>query len=232
MNPQPVNNGTFNVPVNQKIIIEGEKPDSLKLLLQGKLEAYISPMCGQQGSPDPESPARAGYKLFDVDQNIFIGANELFDGGKSLLTYTAATDCCFYSFPVQNRQDVVELIRKQKEYGAYIIYSISSLILSTYQAYENALSLCRAMDNIYRNLCAYYVTLSNTYGFSRIPGDISDTGGSAISLLNEKGTTIPAAFSRQFAESGETDAPSLIREAAGLQDQVRYYRQLNVFRLT
>ena len=227
MNPQPVSNGTFNVPANQKIINEGEKPDSLKLLMQGKLSAYVSPLCGQQGSPGPEGSAHAGYKLFDVDQNIFIGANELFDGGTSLLTYVTETDCCFYSFPAQNRQDVEELITRQKEYGAYIINSISSLILNTYQSLENVLSLCCATDSIYRNLCAYYVTLSNTYGFSMVPGDISETGGSAISLLNEKGTAIPAAFSRQFAESGETAAPAFVREAAGLQDQVRYYRQLN-----
>ena len=45
--------------------------------------------------------------------------------------------------------------------------------------------------------------------------------------LQEKGVTIPPAFSRQFVESEETAAPELIRENTGLQEQVRYYEQLN-----
>lgn len=227
MNPQPNNNGTYSVARNQKVMIEGEYPDSLKLLLRGKLEAYISPAGRPPGSQDPKDASRNGYRLFDLDRNIFIGASELLTGGRIILTYKAATECSIYSCPAQNRQDVEELISKQREYGAYIVNSICSLILSSYQALGDALSYCRTIDSICRNLCAYYVSLCSTYGLARIPGDVSETGESAASRLQEKGVMIPPAFSRQFVESEETAAPELIRENTGLQEQVRYYRQLN-----
>jgi hypothetical protein len=227
MNPQPNSNGTFSVARNQKVMIEGERPDSLKLLLQGKLEAYISPTGRPPGLPDPKDTARSGYRLFDLDQNIFIGTSELLTDGKSILTYKAATDCSMYSFPAQSRQDVEDLISKQKEYGAYIVNSTCCLILSSYQALGNALSYCRTIDSICRNLCAYYVSLCSTYGLARIPGIISETGESAATQLQEKGVMVPSSFSRQFVESEETTAPELISEKTGLQEQVRYYRQLN-----
>jgi len=227
MNTQPIGNGTFNVPANQKLMLEGETPDSLKLLLQGKIEAYISPAGMQQRSSDPDDAVRAGYRLFDLDRNIFIGAGELFAGRQSLLTYVAASDCCLCSFPAQNTQDVVELVTKHKEYGAYIIDSISDLILNAYQALDSALSYCNTLYGIYSNLCAYYVSLCSKHGFPGIPGSISATGGHTASRLIEKGSAIPSAFSRQFVEAPETGGPALTPENSGLDEQVRYYRQLN-----
>jgi hypothetical protein len=227
MNLHSAGNGTYDVAMNNKVMIEGEDPGSLHLLLGGRLEAYISTQCGQPGSRDPDNICRTGYRLFDLEGNIFLGANELFASGKNLLTYTAASDCRLYSRPAQSRQDVVELIRKQKEYGAYIINSICSLILNSHQTLSDTLSYCRTIDSIYRNLCAYYVSLVSMHGLSRVPGDIAETGESAADQLDKKGVMIPAAFSRQFTELEEAAAPAFIRENAGLQDQVCYYRQLN-----
>lgn len=221
------NNGTYNVQRNHKVMTEGESPDALILLLQGKLEAYISSAGSQPAPADSDNTVRIGYKLFDLDENIFIGANELFTNGKNMMTYIAATDCCLFSRPAQSRHELRELVSKQKEYGAYIINSICYLILNSYQALGRALSLCRAIDSIYRNLCAYYVSIVDTYELDPLSGNVSETGRSAAENLQEKGITIPSAFSRQFTESEEAGISVSIREDAGLQDQVLYYQRLN-----
>lgn len=227
MNPQPISNNVLKVPANQAVMIEGEKPDSLKLLLQGRVEVYISPACTQPGPSDPDGTARSGYRLFDLERDIFVGVGELFAGGQSLMTYTAASDCCFCPYPAQNAHDVEKLIKEHREHGSRVIDSITCLVLEAYRTFESALAYCRTIDGIYRSLCAYYVSLCDAYGSTAVPGHVSETGRSAAALLAEKGITIPAAFSRQFIETAETAGQAIMPEISGLCDKIRYYRQLD-----
>ena len=52
-------------------MIEGEYPDSLKLLLRESSSIHIS-RGRPPGSQDPKDASRNGYRLFDLDRNIFI----------------------------------------------------------------------------------------------------------------------------------------------------------------
>lgn len=228
MNPNQINNGTYSTSKDQWIIAEGETPSSLKLLLQGRLEAYISSRGIHSSYTGIRGASSNGYKLFDVEQNIFIGANDLFTGKSTSLTFMTATDCSIFACPACNRQDVEKLIQKQKDYGAYIINSICSLIISSHQALNKAVSYCRSIESLFRNLCAYCISLAKAYELNQLPEAISETGESVYSALLERGVLIPAQFSRQFAEA-ETEAaasavPSL--EDTGSIGEIEYYTHL------
>lgn len=72
--------GNYTVNKEEYISLEGENTGSLDLLLQGRMDIYITPSgeavataaCLEQNS----------YRLFDVEQNIFIGINDLLGSGK------------------------------------------------------------------------------------------------------------------------------------------------------
>ncbi len=227
MNPYSNHNSnTYNVGRNQQIIAEGEQPSSLKLLLKGRIEAFMS----SGGKPLLVSSTRdvisTGYKLFDIDQNIFIGANDLFTGSSTSLTYTAATDCSLFSCQVQNRQETEELIEKQKDYGAYIINSICSLIISSHQVLSSVHTYCTSIECLFRNLCAFYVSLTDTFELSELPGIITETGKSALSALGESGVIVPSQFSRQFAEAEEAAVACPVPEDSDLRDEIEFYTHM------
>lgn len=65
MNPSMQKNGGFTVRKNEMLTLESEKPVSLNLLLQGKLDVYITPS-HKKLPQDYEDLKYNSFRLFDL----------------------------------------------------------------------------------------------------------------------------------------------------------------------
>ncbi len=200
MNSITRKNGGYSVSKNDMVALEGEKPASLMLLVQGTLDVFISP------SPD-KFPAvfddlqKKSYRLFQLNQNIFIGANDILQSRKNSLSIAAATDCSLFFYRADNTQSAWSIIHEQKDYGSYMINSNCNLICSSYQALKKASAFCMKVNNIYNNLTAFYMTLVEEYNLEAIPGKLTEDGSSRLAFLKNNSKPIPLHFSKQFIET-------------------------------
>jgi hypothetical protein len=194
-------NGRYSVNGGSPVVLEGGSVSSVSLLLQGKLDVYLSSVSiSSAGAVAPENLKHTSYRLFDISRNIFIGANDLCIGGTGRLTFNAASDCTLYAYPASAWQDVEELIKSNKDYGAYVVNSICSLITNTYRVLVEVRSRYDAAKKVFENLCAYYAAITEEYGLDRIPGAVCDIGADALARLKGSGIFIPVQFTRQFIE--------------------------------
>lgn len=220
--------GRYTVNGGSPVILEGRRISSVSLLLQGKLDVYLSSADKSSGSVIvPDTLLHTSYRLFETSQNIFIGANDLCTGGTGSLTFTAATDCTFYAYSSSGWQDVVELIKGNRDYGAYVVNSICSLIVDTHQVYVNVRSHYASARSIYDRLCAYYAAITEEYGLDRLPGAVSETGTDVLARLRESGTFAPVQFNRQFIEhSGSPQDCHIIPDRSISDEEIEYYTHL------
>ncbi|NLV36297.1 MAG: hypothetical protein GXY17_06455 [Clostridiaceae bacterium] len=216
--------GNFSVEKGRLVALEGSKPESMLLLLQGKLDAYIS-------SPEKAPPVVFGdlvqksYRLFEMDQNIFICVNDLLKAETSSLTVAAASDCSLFAYEAGDTQTLMNLIHNQKDYGAYVINSISSLINSSYQAFVNIHSYCLMIEKLYNNLSVYYSALQEQY-FDPVECDISRKGTTLLAEYKKNEIQVPVYFSKQFIEAQSADSVESCPEVSELKEYTQYYTHL------
>lgn len=217
--------GSYSVGRDGYISLEGENTGSLDLLLQGKLEIYIA--SSAKADATAAYLEQNSYRLFDVEQNIFIGINDLFGSGKNSFTITAATDCNLYAYTAGDADGAMAIINVQKDYGAYFVNSLCSLISDSYGALQNIHSYFSMVSGIYRNLCIYYAALAEEYNLDLFPGEISNTGKSGLSILKSNGVIVPAHFNTQFIEGrGHDPDDGIFPESSEIYNKVEYYNHL------
>ncbi len=215
--------GNYTVKRDGFITLEDSEVNALSLLLQGKLDVYISSPA--KGAPVVfEDLPQKSYRLFDLDQNIFIGANDLLRTGKSCLTITAAADCSLYAYVEDCAQSLMDLIHNQKDYGGYILNSICNLIYSSQQTYVKLYRYCLMTESLYNNLCTYYAALTEEYHLEPAKWEISWSGAAGLAESRSSGISVPVYFSKQFIESFDPKkAVEFFPEAMELKDEIEYY---------
>lgn len=225
--------GNYTVSRGGYVSLEGENTSSLDLLIKGKLDIYITPSDTPPGTPSGTAAATAAYleqksyRLFDVEQNIFIGINDLFGSGKNSFTITAAVDCSLYTYAAGDADGAMALINAQKDYGAYFINSLCSLIIDSYRALQKIHSCFSMVSGIYRNLCIYCAALAEEHNLDVVPGEISKTGKSGLNILKNQNITVPAYFSAQFIEDRDHDhCNGIFPESSEIYGKIEYYNHL------
>ena len=218
-------NGPFTVTRNEMLTLEGDKPASVKLLLQGKLDVFITPSHKKPAQSFDELKYNS-YRLFELGQSIFIGVNDIISGCKSSLGICSATDCSLFGYEGEDEQRTWAFIHSQKDYGAYIINSLSTLICSSYATLQKADSYRHSIDSIYRNLCAFLLAFSQEQSLEAARGDFGKNGILNLSLLRDRGVMIPLNFSRQFIETRFDDAAELFPAKSGIPDKIAYFTHL------
>jgi hypothetical protein len=209
------------------VILAGRHISSISLLLQGKLDVYLSSAESSGSAVNFDNLKHTSYRLFDLSQNIFIGANDLYKGGTGRLSYTTATDCALYACPASAWQDVTKLVKSNGDYGAYVVNSICSLIVNTYRVYEDVLSHYESATKVYDNLCAYYAAITEEYGLDRAPGAFAESGEVVLAKLRESGAFVPLQFSRQFIEpSSDPSHEHIVSDHAMTIKEIDYYQHL------
>lgn len=208
------------------ITLEDSETNALSLLLQGKLDVYIS--SPSKGAPVvfDDLPLKC-YRLFELDQNIFIGANDLLRSGKSSLTVTAAADCSIYAYVEDSVQSLMDFIYSQKDYSGYILNSVCNIISSSLQTYKKLYLYCLMTESLYKNLCTYYMAISDEYGLDPEKWEISQKGAAELTERRNRGESVPVYFSKQFVESFISDeAVDFFPETAQLKEEIDYYVSL------
>ena len=218
-------NGNYTIKRDSFIAVEGSGADTLNLLLQGNLDVFIT-------SSKKESPVtfedlrQKSYRLFDLDQNIFIGANDIVRTGTSSLTLTASTDCSLYAYVADNAQNLIDFINCQKDYGSYVLNSICTLITNSEQAFRKLSQYCRIIERLYINLCTYYMAIADEYHLNPHECMISQTGSAGLALRKSKNILVPVYFSKQFIESVSPETIDSVCEASEICEEIDYYTHL------
>jgi len=219
-------NGNYTVKKDNFVALEGAKVSALSLLLQGKLDVYVS-------SPKKEFPAtfedlqQKSYRLFGLDHNIFIGASDLLGNGTNSLTITAADDCSLYAYVVDNGRNLLEIIHNHKDYGAYVLNSVCNLISNLENSFRKLSKYCLMVESIFINLCAYYMAIVEKYQLKPIDdGIIARTGNTELAACKNNDIIVPVYFSKQFVESAEPSTIDSFCEAPEIRDKIEYYIHL------
>lgn len=218
--------GNYTVKRDSIIALEDSETNALSLLLQGKLDVYIS-------SPAKGAPVifddlpQKSYRLFDLDQNIFIGANDLLRTGRSSLTVTAAADCNIYAYVQDSVQSLMDFIHSQKDYGGYVLNSICNLINSSHQTYQKLYRYCLMTESLYNNLCTYYMAITEEYRLEPAKWEISQKGATGLAERRNSGVLVPVYFSKQFVESFDPEETvDFFPDATELREEIDYYVHL------
>lgn len=220
MNSTPQNTGSYSLKKGETVFCEGRKVQSLNLLLQGKLNVFVS---RPDGHPSGGDILKNSYRIFEIDQNIFLEANDVFHKGTHGLSCTADTDCNFFGYGVKTPEQAVELINTQRDYGAYILNSLFTLISKAWSAYKNITALRDSLKGVSDNLSAFFWALREKYGFEYAPQrDFFSEGAERLAKLQQDGAAVPSVFSRPFIETEaareNADAPS--------DPRIEYYSRL------
>lgn len=105
---------------------EGQPVRSLAILVQGRLGFYICPS-NEAGTTTRYSPERA-YRLFELDRNVFIGAADLVTDGISGCTCMGLGQGSILQYPLPDADAFWQLIRTQKDYGAFVLQSLGMML--------------------------------------------------------------------------------------------------------
>lgn len=221
MNSTPQNTGSYSLKKGETVFCEGRKVQSLNLLLQGRLDVFVSHTHGSP--PAGNDIQRNSFKIFDIDQNIFLEANDIFHKGTHGLSCMAGTDCNLFGYDVKTMEQTMELVNSQKDYGAYILNSLCTLISKTHGACEKVTGLKNSLKTVSDNLAIFFWFLKEKYGFEYTPqsGFLSE-GAGRLANLRQEGAAIPPIFSRPFIET-ETGKES-VRTAP--DPRIEYYMHL------
>lgn len=225
MNTKVKKNGSYAQKKDSFIKLEGTEAVSMDLLLQGKLDIFISPL--EKGYPvSYEDLKYKSYRLFELDQNIFVGANDLLRTGENTLTVTAASDCSLYAYYAENAADAFEIINNQKDYSTYVINSICSFISNIAQANQKAGSYFVQINSLVQNLCAYYAAIAEEYSLEAVPGRVAQDGAALLSAMKNDNTMIPVHFNKQFIETLRPYDEDDITEKSGVLQNAEYFIHL------
>ena len=205
--------GSHSIKKGDIIFLEGHEVHTLNILLQGKVDVYISSL--DYSNKKDRDVLNKSYKIFGIDKNIFIGANDIILGSKHSFSFLAAEDCTIYLYPVQTPSQAWALINSQKDYGTYLVNSLNTMMVSSSKTLQKALKTAASLKLITDNLVTWFWVLKESCSFDHIPSlAFFRSGLDRLQYLREKGLQPSPVFSRQFVE--EDHDPQQIDEDSTL----------------
>lgn len=192
--------GSFSVEAGEHIFLEGQDANTINILAKGKVNVYISPSV-EQGHMDGDQLLAESYRLFSIDQNIFIGANDLFLSKKHTLSYRASKDTVIFSYLADSMNEVEELFRQKNDYPAYVLNSISNMIDCAYASLKKLEQLIKSLSVTTDNLCLLFWILKDKHGFTYEPLHSAFRDSmSKLQELKERKISLPYSFDEAFLE--------------------------------
>ncbi|HEX3029495.1 MAG TPA: cyclic nucleotide-binding domain-containing protein, partial [Clostridia bacterium] len=228
MSISPSQEGNFSIKQNEIIFFEGQNTSSVNMLIQGKIEVYLTPFDTTDGM-DETTVLQNSYRLFNIGKNIFTGANELFQSEKYSFSLKALEDCTIHTFMSNNQEQAKRLMHGHKDMGAYIICSISNLIQSSQTALIKLDRHIRDIGILTDNLVMFYWTQKEDIGFQSTPGSSFFRDGlDNLQRFRDKGCKLPLDFDAEFicrdhSEIIEQDYVSSDVNTA----RIKYYKHLS-----
>ncbi|PYG87259.1 hypothetical protein LY28_02164 [Ruminiclostridium sufflavum DSM 19573] len=155
--------GQYSGKQDEILMCEGGRISSILLLLNGKIDVYLSPLDSLPN--EDNSFAADSCRLFTLDQNTFLCVNDIIRNGQGSFCLKAKEACNLYCFPATSIKGIKNVIASQKDYSTYIVSSLATLIDLSYNAYQKLLPICRSIDTLTRNLFVYYWAIKDKYYF-------------------------------------------------------------------
>lgn len=193
-------NGSFPFKAGEHVFVEGQDMNSINILAKGKIDVYISPIDDIQNMDDNQLTAKS-YRLFSIDQNIFIGANDLFLSGRHSLSYRASEDSVIFSYFVDSINDIEELFRQKNDYPTYVLNSIANIVEYSYISLKKLEGIVESLRTAADNLCLFFLILKEKHGFTYEPlHPAFKSSMSRLQELKDRKTLIPYSFDEEFLE--------------------------------
>lgn len=198
-------NGSYEVKAGMPVFLEGQSVSSVNILAKGKVDVYISPLNDLQGMNESQLAAKS-CKLFSIDQNMFIGANDLFLSGKHSFSYRASEDSIIFSYFVDDLGGIEELFKLKNDYSTYVLNSISDLITYSFGALRKLEQLVEYLSIATDNLCLFFWILKDKHSFAYEPAHpaLRDCM-SRLQDLKEEKIHLPYSFDVGFLECSHSE---------------------------
>jgi hypothetical protein len=194
-------NGSYAVNTGEPIFLEGQNANSINILAKGKVDVYISPNDELQNIDSKQLIAKS-YKLFSIDKNIFIGANDLFLSKKHTFSYRASEDSIIFCYFIDNINGIEKLFKEKNEYSTYIMNSISNITEHSYNSLKELEQLIKSLSVMADNLCLFFWILKDKHGFSYEPTHAAFRDSIfKLEEMKEEKTFLPYSFDVEFLES-------------------------------
>ncbi|HYF82297.1 MAG TPA: hypothetical protein VEB00_04630 [Clostridia bacterium] len=191
-------NGSCTFKAGKPIFLQGQSANSVNILAKGKVDVYISPLEDLQNIDENQLIAKS-YKLFSIDQNIFIGANDLFLSNKHTFSYRASEDSIIFSYFVDNVSGIEELFMQKNDYSTYIMNSISELIEYSYASLQKLEQLIKFLSITADNLCLFFWMLKDKHGFAYEPVHSAFRDSTfKLQEMKEEKMLLPCSFDIEF----------------------------------
>jgi hypothetical protein len=155
---------------------------------------------------DEQQLKAKSYRLFSIDQNIFLGANDLFLSKKHSFTYRTSEDSIIFCYYADDIRGLEELLRQKKDYSSYILNSIHDLTAHSFGALRKLEQLIEYLSITADNLCLFFWIMKEKHGFAYEPAHAA-FGSSAARLqeLKEEKAPIPYAFDSEFLQCSHSE---------------------------
>ena len=222
-------NGNYGVRKNEVIFHEGQSTESVSILLQGKVEVLISTFEDLSSISEAEI-RRKSFKLFSVNQNLFLGPNDMCKSKTYSFTYLAAEDSVLYGMNINCFEQVKVLIDGQKDYAAGMITSVYHLLNHAIDSLKKFESHIKVLKDMTENLVVYFWSLKEENGFLHTPSTkYFREGLDNLEKMKEKNYPISRSFQQEFfdkdnSEIYESEAIPLFEVNT---NKVEYYKHIS-----
>lgn len=159
--------GQYSSKQDELLIYEGSRTASMILMLKGKIDVYLSHF--DNTSAMDESIVNNSCRLFSLDQNTFFSINDILRSGQNTFSLKAIEASTLYCFPSTSLKEIKNIISNQKDYSAYIVSSLATLIDNSYNAWQKLIPICQSIDTLTHNLHIYYWATKDKYYFQYVP---------------------------------------------------------------
>ncbi|PKM51209.1 MAG: hypothetical protein CVV02_07580 [Firmicutes bacterium HGW-Firmicutes-7] len=218
--------GNYSVSKGDTIFLEGQKVESLNVLLKGKVDIFLSPH--DDDNRNTNNVLKDSFRIYSVDQNIFIGTIDLFLRGKYSLSYRAAENSSLFSYPVTGLDQFTELLHAQKEYASFSITSISSMMGQTYDALLKFEKWMETLSVLADNLSMLFWILKDKYNLTHMPSSLYLSEAQEKYQLFKSSDLLPLQFTPQFLEQeilGLTDVDYIYLDET-TKSKLEYYKHI------
>lgn len=218
--------GNLTINKNEIIFAEGNKCQSINILLQGKVDVYMCLYENCTGLSEVEI-IKNSFKLFTIDKGAVLGCEGMFDEGlQQYFTFKPASDSTLYIFYTPGADKLQEVLDSHREYGAYIMASIANTIANCTDVLLSVNKTVKELEVLTENLITYFWHYKEALGF--------DTAGSSQEFLSgmenyqtlkEKHILPPAGFDEEFFTKSHSDYAGNTELNFGHSQEAHYYKR-------
>lgn len=210
--------GQYSSIQGELLICEGDRTSSVVLLLKGKVDVFLSPF--DDIFHNDQLIISRSCRLFTLEQNTFLSINDVIRNCQNSFSLSARDACTLYCFPADSAADLKKIISTQKDYSAYLVSSLATLIDLSYNSYQKLLPICHNINALTQNLMTYYWAIKDKFYFSYTPDmEILNTYQSVYESLKQDGHRFfpldaDTVFTRELVDT-VTDSPDL--DSSGIE---------------